>query len=150
MEKFLKTVDRISELSGKGVSFLVIPLVVVILYEIFARYIFQSPTIWVHETAQMIYGAYVILLGAYVLRRNGHVNVEILYGRFAPRTRAAIDLFTCGEEVDPWKAYLYLKDSLRAAHVSTMEMKRGQLEFLEVEGCGAVSHKYQAQAGAAG
>ena len=69
MEKFLKTVDRISELSGKGVSFLVIPLVAVILYEIIARYVFQSPTIWVHETAQMIYGAYVILLGAYVLRR---------------------------------------------------------------------------------
>jgi len=94
VEKFLKTVDRISELSGKGVCFLVIPLVAVILYEIFARYVFQSPTIWVHETAQMIYGAYVILLGAYVLRRNGHVNVEILYGRFTPRTRAAVDLFT--------------------------------------------------------
>ena len=94
MEKFLKTVDRISELSGKGVSFLVIPLVAVILYEIVARYVFQNPTIWVHETAQMIYGAYVILLGAYVLRRNGHVNVEILYSRFTPRTRAVIDLFT--------------------------------------------------------
>jgi len=94
VEKFLKTVDRISELSGKGVSFLVIPLVAVILYEIVARYIFGSPTIWVHETAQMIYGAYVILLGAYVLQRGGHVNVDILYGRFRPRVRAAIDLVT--------------------------------------------------------
>jgi TRAP-type mannitol/chloroaromatic compound transport system permease small subunit len=94
VEKFLKTVDRISELSGKGVSFLVIPLVAVIMYELIARYVFQSPTIWVHETAQMIYGAYVILLGAYVLQRGGHVNVDILYGRFSRRTRAAIDLFT--------------------------------------------------------
>jgi TRAP-type mannitol/chloroaromatic compound transport system permease small subunit len=94
VEKFLKRIDRISELSGRIVSYLVLFLVAVILFEIVARYVFQSPTIWVHETAQMIYGAYVILLGAYVLQRGGHVNVEILYGRFKPRTRAAIDLFT--------------------------------------------------------
>lgn len=94
MKKFLKTIDQISEQSGKAVSFLILFLVVVILFEILARYLFNRPTIWAHETAQMIYGAYVILLGAYVLQRGGHVNVEILYGRFRPRTRAIIDLFT--------------------------------------------------------
>jgi TRAP-type mannitol/chloroaromatic compound transport system permease small subunit len=94
MKRFLQTIDRISEQSGKAVSFLVIFLVFVILYEIFVRYLFNSPTIWAHEIAQMIYGAYVILLGAYVLQRRGHVNVDILYNRFRPRTRAIIDLFT--------------------------------------------------------
>jgi TRAP-type mannitol/chloroaromatic compound transport system permease small subunit len=94
MKRFLKTIDRISEQSGKAVSFLIIFLVVVVLFEIFVRYLFNSPTIWAHEIAQMIYGAYVILLGAYVLQRGGHVNVEILYGRFRPRTKAVIDLFT--------------------------------------------------------
>ena len=94
MEKFLKTIDQISEKSGKAVSFFILFLVVVILYEIGARYFFKSPTIWAHEISQMIYGAYVILLGAYVLRRGGHVNVDILYHRFQPRTRAIIDLFT--------------------------------------------------------
>jgi S-adenosylmethionine decarboxylase proenzyme len=63
---------------------------------------------------------------------------------------AAIDLFTCGDEVDPWKAYLFLKEALRAEHVSTMEMKRGQLDLLDAE----ITHKPAAcramQAGAAG
>jgi len=94
MEKFLKTIDQISEKSGKAVSFLILLLVGVILYEIASRYFFKSPTIWAHEISQMIYGAYVILLGAYVLKRGGHVNVDLLYGRFQPRTRAIIDLFT--------------------------------------------------------
>lgn len=94
MEKWLKIIDQISEKSGKAISFLMIPLGAVILFEIIARYLFNRPTIWVHETAQMIYGAYVILLGAYVLKDGGHVNVEILYGRFSPRTKAVIDLFT--------------------------------------------------------
>lgn len=94
MHLFLKLIDEINEKIGKAVSYLIILLGVVILYEIIARYIFNRPTIWVHETAQMIFGAYAILLGAYALRRGGHVNVDILYGRFSPRTRAVIDLFT--------------------------------------------------------
>ena len=94
MDKFLKAIDRINEQTGKAVSYLVIILAAVVLYEIFVRYLFNSPTIWAHEISQMIYGAYVILLGGYVLQRKGHVNVDILYNRFTPRTRAIIDLFT--------------------------------------------------------
>jgi TRAP-type mannitol/chloroaromatic compound transport system permease small subunit len=94
MERFLKTIDQISEKSGKAVSFFILALVGVIIYEIVSRYFFKSPTIWAHEISQMIYGAYVILLGAYALKRGGHVNVDLLYGRFQPRTRAIIDLFT--------------------------------------------------------
>jgi TRAP-type mannitol/chloroaromatic compound transport system permease small subunit len=94
MEKFLHTIDRINEKTGKAISYLILFLVGVILYEIFVRYLFNSPTIWAHETSQMIYGAYVILLGGYVLQRGGHVNVDIFYHRFKPRTRAVIDIFT--------------------------------------------------------
>jgi len=94
MNRFIRTVEQISEWSGKGISFLIIPLTGVILYEILVRYLFGAPTIWAHEVAQMIYGAYVILLGAYAMRKGIHVNVELLYGKFSPRTKAAVDLFT--------------------------------------------------------
>lgn len=46
---------------------------------------------------------------------------------------AAIDLFTSGEDVDPWKVYAYLKDKLGAGEVSTVEMKRGQPDLLDRE-----------------
>jgi len=94
MKAFLNTIDRVSEITGKGISFLVLFLTGVILFEIIARYIFKSPTIWAHEVAQMIYGAYVILLGACALKKGVHVNVELVYGKFAPRTRSMVDLFT--------------------------------------------------------
>ena len=38
---------------------------------------------------------------------------------------AAIDLFTCGEEVDPWKAFTYLKEKLGAGRTSVTEHFRG-------------------------
>ena len=117
MEKFLKAIDRINEQTGKAVSYLVIILTAVVLYEIFVRYLFNSPTIWAHEISQMIYGAYVILLGGYVLQRKGHVNVDILYAGFSPRTKAGVNVFTwlifflwCGVLV--WTGWIRGWDSL--------------------------------------
>jgi S-adenosylmethionine decarboxylase len=43
---------------------------------------------------------------------------------------AAIDLFTCSEDIDPWKAYTHMKEKLGAGDISTVEMKRGQLDLL--------------------
>jgi len=123
MKKFLKAIDRINEQTGKSVSYLIIFLVGVILYEIVVRYLFNSPTIWAHETSQMIYGAYVILLGGYVLQRGGHVNVELLYLRFKPRTRAIIDLFT-------WLLFFYFCGVLL---LKGWEMAWDSFKFRETE-----------------
>jgi len=38
-----------------------------------------------------------------------------------------VDIFTCGEEVDPWRAYHYIKEKLRAGSTSTVEIFRGAI-----------------------
>lgn len=38
---------------------------------------------------------------------------------------AAVDIFTCGETIDPWIIQKYLEDRFGAGNVSSMEMKRG-------------------------
>jgi S-adenosylmethionine decarboxylase len=38
---------------------------------------------------------------------------------------AAIDIFTCGETIEPWIIQKYLQENFRAGNVSSMEMKRG-------------------------
>ncbi len=44
---------------------------------------------------------------------------------------AAVDLFTCGDKLDPWTSYGSLKASFQATHGSTLEMHRGQLNLLK-------------------
>lgn len=39
---------------------------------------------------------------------------------------AAIDIFTCGDSVNPWAAYESLKANLKAGHGSAMEIHRGR------------------------
>src|SRR4030042_4094968 len=95
MKIVLRVIDSISDWTGKISSFLIIIITGVILFEVIARYIFNAPTIWAHEISLALYGIYVALLGAYVLVTGGHVNVDILYARFSPRTRAGGNLFSC-------------------------------------------------------
>ena len=38
---------------------------------------------------------------------------------------AAVDVFTCGDSVDPWGVPRYLQEKLQAKNVSKMEIKRG-------------------------
>ncbi|MGC8871177.1 MAG: adenosylmethionine decarboxylase [Brevinematia bacterium] len=40
---------------------------------------------------------------------------------------AAVDLFTCGDDVDPWIGFYYLKDVLKSKYFTVMEMRRGLL-----------------------
>lgn len=93
-QRILNIVDSISEWVGKITSFFIMAVTLTILYEVISRYIFHSPTIWALEVSLAFYGIYVALIGAYVLRIGQHVNVDILYGRFSPKTKAIIDLFT--------------------------------------------------------
>ncbi len=44
---------------------------------------------------------------------------------------AAVDLFTCGDSVDPWIAFERMKEYLQAEQMFTMEVKRGQLHTVE-------------------
>ncbi|RLD97748.1 MAG: S-adenosylmethionine decarboxylase proenzyme [Aquificota bacterium] len=44
---------------------------------------------------------------------------------------AAVDLFTCGDSVDPWIAFEKMKEYLQAEQMFTMEIKRGQLHSVE-------------------
>jgi spermidine synthase len=43
---------------------------------------------------------------------------------------ASIDIYTCGETVDPWIAYEYLKSEFQAIEGSTMELSRGQSNLI--------------------
>ncbi|NOX87970.1 MAG: polyamine aminopropyltransferase [Calditrichaeota bacterium] len=44
---------------------------------------------------------------------------------------AAVDLFTCGDTVDPWKAFDHLKNAFKAQNYSALEMRRGSLNLLK-------------------
>lgn len=92
MRIILRLIDSISEYTGKIGSKVCVVLVIVLCYEVTARYVFNAPTLWAHEVSCML-GLTIVALGlAYTHLHHGHVRVDVLYIRFSPRGRAIIDV----------------------------------------------------------
>ena len=94
MRRLLHIIDSINDRVGKFVSFWIILLIGVVMYEVVLRYIFNNPTIWAHETSIYIYGAMFVLAGGHALYHNSMVNMDVFYGRFSAKSRAIFDLCT--------------------------------------------------------
>ena len=94
INKILKGMDRISEWSGRIFVWLVIPLTIVVAFEVVSRRFFNNPHIWATEVTDYIYGPHFMLVAAYTMLYQAHVRIDIIYQRFSPRTRGILDFIT--------------------------------------------------------
>ena len=92
MQQFLWTVDRLSTGFGKLCAWAVVGLTLLISWEVFSRYVLNTPHAWVLDAQIMLYGLLFMTAGAYTLAKNGHVRGDVLYGFFPPRLQAWLDL----------------------------------------------------------
>jgi TRAP-type mannitol/chloroaromatic compound transport system permease small subunit len=124
MQKLLLLVDRISTLAGKFFAWSIIGLTFLISWEVFSRYVLNTPHPWVLDVQIMLYGILFMMAGAYTLAHGGHVRGDVLYGFFAPRTQAALDLvlyvvfFLPGIFALAYAGWIYAHESL-AIHEQT-------------------------------
>jgi TRAP-type mannitol/chloroaromatic compound transport system permease small subunit len=94
LKSILKGIDGISEWTGRIFVWLIIPLTIVVVYEVISRRFFNAPHIWATEVTNYIYGPHFMLAAAYTLLYRSHVSIDIIYGHFSPRTRGLLDIFT--------------------------------------------------------
>ena len=79
--------DRLISWLGRKLSWLFALVVVISFFEVVMRYLFDSPTIWVHETATFIGAVLFVLGGLYAFANDQHVRVVVLYDALNDRTR---------------------------------------------------------------
>lgn len=92
IERLLIFIDAVNEWTGRIIAYLALFMMFTIVYEVFMRYVFNMPTIWVLEVNQYVLCAYAALAGGYTMLHKGHVNVEILYEKFSPKRKALINI----------------------------------------------------------
>jgi TRAP-type mannitol/chloroaromatic compound transport system permease small subunit len=94
LNSVLNAFDWISEWTGRIFIWLIIPLTVVVVWEVISRRVFNAPHIWATEVTNFIYGPHFMLVAAYTLLYRSHVSIDIIYGRYSPRTRGILDIIT--------------------------------------------------------
>ena len=91
MDALVRAIERITGSAGLLIAWVVLPLIMASCYEVFARYVFDAPTIWSFELGYMAMGIHSLIGAAFALRDRAHIRIDIVYIHFSARTRALID-----------------------------------------------------------
>jgi len=91
MSSIIVTIDTISLWTGRVVAWLTLPLMLVIVYEVTARYLFTAPTRWAYDISRMLYGAMFVLGAAYALSKGVHIRADFIYRRWSVKTQGWVD-----------------------------------------------------------
>jgi C4-dicarboxylate transporter, DctQ subunit len=83
-----RVVDKVGYVFAAGI----VIAALILLMEVFLRYVLNAPTIWAHETTVFLCGIAFIFGGLYCTCRNTHIRVVIIYDHFPPGLRRVADI----------------------------------------------------------
>ncbi len=88
-----KLIDALNEKIGHAVSWALLAAVLICSGNALVRYaVNMSSNAWL-EIQWYLFSAIFLLATSYTLRRNEHVRIDVITGRFSKRTQVWIDLF---------------------------------------------------------
>src|SRR5881394_2872961 len=87
----VKTIDKFTDRTGVWIAWLNVPLVLVVAWEVIARYFFHAPTIWSFDVTYMLYGTIFMLGAAYALHKGAHIRTDFFYEKWSVKTRGMVD-----------------------------------------------------------
>jgi TRAP-type mannitol/chloroaromatic compound transport system permease small subunit len=89
--KLCSAIDRFTDTTGVWIAWLNIPLVAAVAYEVIARYVFNSPTIWSFDVTYMLYGTIFMLGAAFALHKGAHIRTDFFFEKWSTKTKGMID-----------------------------------------------------------
>jgi TRAP-type mannitol/chloroaromatic compound transport system permease small subunit len=85
-------IDQVVATLGELVAYWSVLAVFAYFFEVVGRYVFNSPTNWVHESTFLMFGMQYMIAGAYAYRGESHVRVDLIYSHLSPRGKAICDI----------------------------------------------------------
>ena len=92
MRAFIYFADHLSTSIGKAFAWCIVILMGGTVYEVVMAYVFNAPTLWNFDFSMQMYGAILMMSGAYCLATESHVRGDVIYRLFKPKTQGWIDL----------------------------------------------------------
>ena len=92
MYSYIKFADTLSSSMGKAFSWCIVILMGGTCYEVVMAYAFNAPTLWNFDFSLQMYGAILMMAGAYTLATEAHVRGDVIYRLFPTKVQGWIDL----------------------------------------------------------
>ena len=93
MASSIINIDLMNKWIGNVVCWITIPLIFAMAYEVLARKLMNSPTMWAYDMSRFMYGALFMLGAGYALSKGVHIRADFLYRNFKTKTQGLIDFW---------------------------------------------------------
>ncbi len=90
MQQISRFINALNEFVGHYSSYLILPLIGVVSFEVLMRYGFNAPTVWAFEMTVFLYGVHFMLAFGYAHKYDGHVAIDIFESRLPKKPRALL------------------------------------------------------------
>ena len=90
-----KLYDSMSSLSGwvsKTARWLIIVIIAIIVFDVFMRYVLNSPTIWAWNLSYMLGACFIALGLSYTYDKDGNIRIDLIYSRLSAKKKLIIDV----------------------------------------------------------
>ena len=95
MTGFVRGVDRMNYRVGRLVMYGIFIIIGVLMWSTFTKVApNMRPSLWTLEMAQFLMVGYFVLGGPYSIQLDSNVRMDLLYGSWTPRRKAAFDVVT--------------------------------------------------------
>ncbi len=91
---FCHAIDIVNQRVGRAASYLVLPLLAIVIMEVILRYVFNRPTIWGWDVNVQLLAALVIMGAGYTHFAQGHIIIDVFVGKLPRQKRAILDMVT--------------------------------------------------------
>ena len=92
MITFIHSIESLNIWIGRAFGWCILILTLSVAYEVFVRYVLNSPTVWAFDMMVQMYGALFLMAGPYALAQDTHVRADVVYRFLQPRWQARLDL----------------------------------------------------------
>lgn len=91
--RYIRIVDAVNYRVGRFSMYLVFVLMAILLWSAVTKQM-GAPALWTLEMAQFVMVAYYLLGGPYSIHLGDHVRMDLMYGSWSPKRKAAFDSVT--------------------------------------------------------
>ena len=129
LKKFVHAVDAVNQFVGRFTSYLLIPLVAVVCYEVFMRKLFNLPTMWAFEMTVYLYGFHYMMAMGVTMLYDKHIRIDIITLQLPQKIQLILRLVTFWLVFVPFVgAMLWCRHGVRG---QVLDAVGAQLERLE-------------------
>ena len=92
LSSYVKFVNKINTTIGKYTSWLTTVLVLVVVFDVFARYVFNESSVAMQELEWHLFAVLFLMGTAYTLQNDDHVRVDLFYSKFNTKQKAWLNI----------------------------------------------------------